>query len=181
MRKQAFRSDARRTRADHEADFLAKVKTDENGCWIWQGARFPNGYGVMSYFGKARPAHRVSWELANDREFPAGMYACHSCDNKLCVNPDHIVAGTPAGNVKQAWKARRAGKPSGDPSPALTKHERWEKFGDRRRKLTEAQVREMKRIRDEEGISYQKIADRFGVTEGAARMAIQGKRWGHLV
>ena len=78
-------------------------KIDGNGCWPWRGGRTaPNGYGQIWANGRHQQAHRVSWELAHGKPFPPGLDACHSCDNKWCVNPAHIWPGTPRDNAIDA-------------------------------------------------------------------------------
>jgi len=180
MRK--TRSDKNTTWDDLEKSFLAKVDgTNEQGCWLWIGARYPNGYGAMSFLGKVVPAHRAGWMIANRvMEFPEGMYACHSCDVKLCVNPDHITPGTPSENSKHAWRSRREGKKTQEVAPQISLLERRTLYGDNRCILTEAIVLEMKRRRKDEGCSYGALGRDYGVSETTARFACQEKRWGHL-
>lgn len=65
----------------------------ETGCWNWGAATFSNGYGVMSRDGHAT-AHRWMYE----REvgpIPEGMHVHHRCENKRCVNPEHLELMTP--------------------------------------------------------------------------------------
>jgi hypothetical protein len=52
--------------------------------------------------GKHRPATQIAWEIDNGKPFPAGMMACHTCDNPGCVNPFHIWPGTMSENIRAA-------------------------------------------------------------------------------
>ena len=78
-----------------------------SGCWIWLGAHDSRGYGQIHVNGKTQRAARVSWSLANGVDFPAGMDSCHSCDNRICVNPSHIRPGTRLENMADAKSRNR--------------------------------------------------------------------------
>jgi hypothetical protein len=74
----------------------------EDECWPWTGWMGRRNYGRIEDGGKRRPAAQVAWELAHGKPFPAGMMACHRCDNPPCVNPAHIFPGTMSDNIKDA-------------------------------------------------------------------------------
>ena len=73
----------------------------DTGCWIWNGHTFNSGYGCLKAFGKMKSTHRISYELYYG-EIPEGKEVKHSCDNKLCINPEHLSVGTHQENMAEA-------------------------------------------------------------------------------
>jgi len=138
-----------------------------DGCWLWTAGTTTSGYGQLrleagpdEYRGKKARAHRVAYELCVD-EIPEGMSVCHSCDNPLCVNPDHLWIGTHAENLKDMSVKGRAAK--GDRSGTS--------------KLNSKQVGIIKRLLSGKKINQAQIAVLAGVSPSSITHISKGHTW----
>lgn len=89
--------------------FNAKFRVTP-GCWIWTAALGNSGYGHFWAYGRPNPAHRISYQLfvgpVDD------LHVLHRCDNRLCVNPDHLFLGTIQDNTVDMVSKNRQAKGS---------------------------------------------------------------------
>jgi hypothetical protein len=85
---------------------LSKIITTESGCMEWQNNCYPNGYGRLTFFGKAQSVHRVVWKIIKG-SIPKGFQVLHHCDNPPCCNIDHLFLGTNQDNMDDKVKKGR--------------------------------------------------------------------------
>jgi hypothetical protein len=102
--------DRKKSPAPLEVRFWRNVdKKSDHECWNWKLKVGSKGYanlGSGGKNGKMLLAHRYSYEL-HKGEIPKDLYVMHMCDNPRCVNPNHLMIGTPKDNTQDALKKNR--------------------------------------------------------------------------
>lgn len=138
----------------------------ETGCIEWRGA-ITGGYGLLSLRNNGkrttRSAHRLSYE-AHIGEIPKGICICHKCDNRKCINPDHLFLGTHLDNAKDREKKGRGNHRVGEECTA---------------KLTEEQIILIRQL-SIGGVSQKEIALKFGMNASTISYIVNQKTWKHV-
>ncbi len=98
-------------------------KPDLNGCINWLGYIRPNGYAIMGLNGKPIYVHRFAFELHYEVKVPNNAYVSHKCDNRKCVNPEHLFLSSPKVNTKDMFNKKRD---RWSKNPILTQDQRKE-------------------------------------------------------
>lgn len=81
-------------------DSFDKISIEE--CWYWKRVE-KKSYGYISFKGKNYIAHRLSYEIYRG-PIVNKLFVLHACDNKSCVNPNHLRLGTHQQNMNDCAK-----------------------------------------------------------------------------
>lgn len=89
-----------------DADFFrSRTQANDRGCWIWQGSAQVQGNDRRARWNGGY-AYRESYSFFVG-EIPPGAQINHHCDDGMCVNPDHLYAGTQRQNVDDMHRRDR--------------------------------------------------------------------------
>lgn len=147
-----------------------RAEIQPNGCMICTLAKRSDGYSIKGtkINGKTKSfyGHRLVLEHKLGRSVKPGYFACHSCDDRGCVNPDHLWEGNPADNSRDSIEKNRFPFVPGNICP--------------NRKLKPEQVREIRYLLGE-GISKRKIARTFSISHSQIILLARGEIYKELL
>ena len=136
-----------------------KIRVSSNGCWEWKGTILKSGYGEMSIKNRKMLVHRLSYTLYYGT-IPNGLFVCHRCDNRKCLNPAHLFLGTNKDNVDDMVSKGRQARGTRQGNSKLSDSEVLAIYKDTR--------------------SQRAIAIAYGVCQKHVSYIKSGKQWGWL-
>ena len=148
----------RRAREKFLAKWVKKLRVNpSSGCWEWTGRSHSQGYAKV-YAGAQLTLSRVVY--ATFYEDPGDRQVNHRCDNPPCVNPLHLVLGTPKQNSEDKWRRRRHPRPFGEFAPRAV--------------LTDDEVEEIRTIK----ATKRELSELYGVSRRHIQAIRNGKERG---
>lgn len=136
----------------------------ENGCWEFLNIKSNvRGYPIYRRGNRNFLYSRFSLEFFKKEELGDGDYACHTCNNPKCVNPDHIYKGNESSNHQDMVNCGHSTR--GERNP--------------RSKLKEVDVLNIRKM-FLDGVSCAVISKNYGVHIFSIHKIIRGVRWGWL-
>ena len=139
---------------------ILEYEITKDGCYQINNKKpYSNGYCFIYDRGKRKLAHRHIYEECFG-EIPEGMVVRHKCDNRLCVNPEHLELGTIADNIQDKVDRNRCAKGEKVPSAKLTKE----------------QVKEIIFLRGR-GMTLVKLSEKFKVSPAQISNIVRRLSW----
>jgi hypothetical protein len=144
-------------------DVLANTKTTGAGCMEWQGAINKDGYAACNAYGlfKSQALHREVYRLHTSAVPEVVM---HICDNRKCINPQHLVGGTPKSNLLDK----------------LAKNRQAQGAANGRAKLTAEDVLKIRELWNTGGATYRALGTKFNVSRATVWRVLSGRNWGSV-
>jgi uncharacterized protein (DUF433 family) len=134
------------------------------GCHEWQRCKNRGSYASIGVKGGTMLVHRASY-MAFKGEIPEGRLVLHSCDNRLCINPEHLRIGNQADNMRDRSERGRCACQKGSAHG--------------RAKLDDDDVRRiMERL--QKGESASQVSKDYNVTAGNINFIRSGVSWNHV-
>lgn len=149
--------------------FLSKIAytANINNCWDWMGGISRGGYGNfgvrINNATKNIICTRLSYFIHNNKD-PYGFAVLHKCDNRKCVNPNHLYLGSNKDNSEDMVQKNRQASGVNNGSS----------------KLSEQQVIEIRKEYVFRTVSFQKLANKFNLAKATVKSIIKRETWKHI-
>jgi hypothetical protein len=147
---------------------LARRKIDDKGCWLWQGAALPSGYGLIGmvvYGHKSnRLVHRAALWAFGVFDILSPLKVLHHCDTPGCFNPEHLFTGTSVDNMRDAWNKGRI-------NCEMQRHPR---------KLTPEDVLSIRSTYARGGCTTRSLATVMGLGKSTIEAVVNKRIWKHI-
>lgn len=147
------------------------VRPELSACWVWLSALNDSGYGVLGRGGSASGnvrAHRLSYCIAHGLEEPdlGKQMVLHACDNRLCVNPEHLSLGDVRKNAQEMVERGRNFTMPG--------------VSCRKAKLTDELVAQIRAEHAAGVAGYRNLAKKYGVDRKIIQRIVRRIDWKHV-
>jgi hypothetical protein len=129
-------------------------------CWeVVSHKPSSKGYTRLYIGGEMVQTHRFVYESFYG-EIPEGLFICHTCDNRVCINPEHLFLGTLQDNVSDMVAKDRQAKGSNIANS----------------KYSEDQIKDIKYG----AAPVKELMNKYGMSKANICKIRQGKLWVHI-
>lgn len=182
--KNPFKKRTRSKWCSIKCHLLDRIQKKED-CWEWMGSLTKVGYGKIQVKNKNYTTHRLSYEIFKG-QIPDGNMICHSCDNKKCINPEHLWVGSAKDNMHDMiQKGRKVAKTGWKHTEETKQKFKLRPHSDRRgekhhlSKLTSEDVLNIRKM-IESGEKIIDIARKYNVDQSAISNIKRKRNWSHI-
>jgi len=152
-----------RQRNETLADFMASMTVPQtDGCHLWSGGLSGAGYPQIWDGSKLWAGNRLVLTNKLGRPIATGLFALHTCDNRACVNPEHLYEGTQRQNINDMIERKRHA------------------YGERSPRATMSEATALKALRLRGTMKVPRLARHLNVSTRAIQHIFQRESWTHL-
>ncbi len=154
------------------ARFMMLVDITQNPveCWEWLGPKVvrqdgKESYGRFWFDGEQVYAHRWIYQVIHGK-LDVDIKVRHRCDNEPCVNPSHLLEGSPSDNTRDMFERGRNPNRKGERHP--------------RSRLRDEDIVMIRKLASD-GQRYSDIANVYGMSAQQISKIVNRINWGHIL